>query len=144
MDHKLSRLALLLGVSGLIPQMLALALTWHPPHAALAQFAGFLYAALIFSFIGGLWWGIAAANRAAPKWLFAVAVVPALIAFGASLIWVARTGSAGLSLRIVGTALVVSPLIDWWLGRAGLVPRGWLFMRLVLSFGLGALTLSMA
>ena len=58
MDHKLSRVAFLLGLSGLIPQMLAAAITLHPPHAAFGQFAAFLYAALIFSFLGGLWWAI--------------------------------------------------------------------------------------
>ena len=60
MDHKLPRFAFLLGISGLLPQMLAVAITLHPPHIAFGQFAAFLYAALILSFLGGLWWGIAA------------------------------------------------------------------------------------
>jgi Protein of unknown function (DUF3429) len=144
MDHKLARLAFLLGLSGLLPQVLAAALALHPPHAAFAHFAAFLYAALILSFLGGLWWGIAAANRDAPRWLFLIAVVPSLIAFGAGLVWIVRTGSPALSLRIIGVGLLVSPTIDWLLHQRGLVPGRWLTMRVILSFGLGILTLAVA
>ena len=144
MDHKLPRVAFLLGLSGLIPQMLAAAITLHPPHAAFGQFAAFLYAALIFSFLGGLWWGIAAVDAAAPRWLYGVAVMPTLIAFGAGLLWIVRTGSAGQSLTIVGIGLLATPIVDWQLDRRGLVPGRWLTMRVILSAGLGALTLMAA
>ena len=140
MDHKLPRVAFLLGLSGLLPQILAAAICLHPPHVAFGQFAAFLYAALIFSFLGGLWWGIAATNQAAPRWLYAVAVMPTLIAYGAGLLWIVRGGSAGTSLNVVGIGLLVSPLIDWQLDRRGLVPGRWLTMRMMLSLGLGALT----
>jgi hypothetical protein len=141
MEHKLPRVAFLLGLSGLIPQMLAAAITLHPPHAAFGQFAAFLYAALIFSFLGGLWWGIAAVNAAAPRWLYGVAVMPSLIAFGAGLLWIVRTGSPSQSLVIVGLGLLFAPLVDWQLDRRQLVPKGWLTMRVILSAGLGTLTL---
>ncbi len=144
MDHKLPRLALTLGLTGLLPQMLAAAISLHPPHAAFGQFAAFLYAALIFSFLGGLWWGIAAVNQAAPRWLYLVSVMPTLIALGAGLLWIAQTGSPAQSLRIVGVGLLLAPLVDWHLNRRSLVPKGWLTMRVILSGGLGALTLLVA
>jgi Protein of unknown function (DUF3429) len=142
MDYKLPRLAFLLGLSGLLPQILFAAIILHPPHAALGQFAAFLYAALIFS--GGLWWGVAAANRDAPRWLYVVAVVPSLIALGAGLLWIVRTGSPAQSLIIVGVGLLFAPLVDGQLGRRRLVPTGWLTMRIILSAGLGILTLLVA
>ncbi len=141
MDHKLPRLAYLFGLSGLFPQIFTVAITLHPPHAAFGQFAAFLYAALIFSFLGGLWWGIAAANQTAPRWLYFVAVLPTLIAFAAGLSWISRTGSPQQSLMIVGAGLLISPLVDWYLDQRGLVPKGWLAMRITLSAGLGLLTL---
>ena len=144
MDHKLPRVAFLLGLSGLLPQLVAAAITLHPPHAAFGQFAAFLYAALIFSFVGGMWWGIAAVNTAAPRWLYGVAVMPTLIAFGAGLLWIVRTGSAGQSLTIVGIGLLATPIVDWHIDRRGLVPGRWLTMRVILSAGLGALTLMAA
>jgi hypothetical protein len=140
MDAKLPRIAFLLGLSGLLPQIMAAAICLHPPHAAFGQFAAFLYAALIFSFLGGLWWGIAAVKQTAPRWLYGAAVMPTLISFGAGLLWIVRGGSAGPSLIIVGLGLLLSPLIDWQLDRQGLVPGRWLTMRIILSLGLGALT----
>jgi hypothetical protein len=144
MDHKLPRVAFLLGLSGLLPQILAAAITLHPPHTAFGQFAAFLYAALIFSFLGGLWWGVAAVNVTAPRWLYGIAVMPTLIAFGAGLLWIIRTGSPTQSLTIVGAGLLLAPLVDWHLDRRRLVPKGWFAMRIILSAGLGALTLLVA
>lgn len=144
MDHKLPRLAFFLGLSGLLPQFLAFAISLHPPHAAFGQFAAFLYAALIFSFLGGLWWGIAAAQAKAPAWLYLVSVMPSLIAFAAGLIWIARTGTAALSLMTIGFGLLLSPFVDWQLAKRSLVPKNWLMMRLILSVGLGLLTVGIA
>jgi hypothetical protein len=144
MDHKLPRVAFLLGLSGLLPQLLAAAVSLHPPHAAFGQFAAFLYGALILSFLGGLWWGIAAANPNASRWLYGVAVLPSLIAFAAGLLWIARTGSPGQSLLAVGLALFAAPFVDWQLDRRAMVPKGWLSMRVILSTGLGVLTLLIA
>lgn len=144
MNHKLPRFAFFLGLLGLVPQLLAGAISLHPPHAAFGQFAAFLYGALILSFLGGLWWGIAATNPAGSRWLYVAAVLPSLIAFGAGLLWIARTGSPGQSLMIVGLTLLGTPLIDWQLDRRGMVPTGYLAMRVILSTGLGVLTLLLA
>lgn len=141
MEQKLPRLAWALGLSGLLPQMLAAAITLHPPHAAFGQFSAFLYGALIYSFLGGLWWGVAAINPKASRWLYIVGVVPSLIAFAAGLLWIMRSGSPGQALTIVGVGLLLAPIVDRELDRRRLVPKGWLAMRVTLSCGLGILTL---
>lgn len=141
MEQKLPRLAWVLGLSGLIPQLLASAITLHPPHAAFGQFAAFLYSALILSFLGGLWWGVAAVSANASRWLYVVGVIPSLIAFAAGLLWIMRSGSPAQALTIVGTGLLLAPLVDRELDRQKLVPKGWFAMRLTLSAGLGILTL---
>ena len=141
MDNKLPRFAFLLGISGLFPQVLAVAITLHPPHLAFGQFAAFLYAALILSFLGGLWWGVAAVNQATPRWLYLVGVVPSLVAFAAGLLWIMRSGSPDQALKIVGVGLLIAPIVDRELARRKLVPKGWLAMRITLSVGLGILTL---
>jgi Protein of unknown function (DUF3429) len=144
MDYKLPRIAFLLGLSGFLPQLLAAAVSLHPPHTAFGQFAAFLYGALILSFLGGLWWGVAAANPNASRWIYGVAVLPSLVAFAAGLLWIIHTGSPGQSLLIVGLALLAAPFVDWQLDRRGMVPKGWLAMRVILSTGLGVLTLLLA
>lgn len=141
MEQKLPRAAWALGVSGLIPQLLAAAITLHPPHAAFGQFSAFLYGALIFSFLGGLWWGVAAINPKASRWLFVVGVLPSLIAFAAGLLWIMRSGSPGQALTIVGIGLLLAPIVDRELDQRAMVPKGWLAMRTTLSVGLGILTL---
>ena len=144
MDHKLPRVASFLGLAGIVPQLLAGLVSLHPPHMAFGQFAAFLYGALILSFLGGMWWGVAATNPNASRWLYFVAVLPTLVAFVAGLLWIVRTGSPGQSLLIVGLGLLFAPLVDWQLHRRGMVPKGWLTLRVILSTGLGVLTLLLA
>ena len=141
MEQKLPRIAWALGLSGLIPQILAVAITLHPPHIAFGQFAAFLYAALILSFLGGLWWGVAAVHQSAPRWLYVAGVAPSLVAFAAGLLWIMRSGSPDQALTIVGGGLLLAPIVDLELNRRKLMPRGWFAMRTILSVGLGVLTL---
>ena len=101
---------------------------------------GFGYAALIFSFLGGVWWGIGVARDDAPGWIFAVAVAPSLIALAAYLPWIGGYAWPGPSLLVIGACLLLTPLVD----RAiGVLPAGWLALRLKLSLGLGAMTLAL-
>ncbi|MDP3907190.1 DUF3429 domain-containing protein [Novosphingobium sp.] len=130
-----------LGYAGLLPQAAAVVVAldggeWR--WTALA--VGFGYAALIFSFLGGVWWGIGVARDDAPSWIFAVAVVPSLIALAAYLPWIAGYNWPGPSLLVVGACLLLTPLVD----RAiGFLPAGWLALRLQLSLGLGAMSLAL-
>ncbi len=136
--------ARLLGYAGLLPLVgCAAGLVLLPMHRAPLLDAGFGYAALIFSFLGGLWWGQGVARGRASPGLFGVAVLPSLIAWGLMLLrllgW--TTGEALLAL---GTAILLSPVVDLVLARNQALVRGWIALRLQLSTGLGALTLALA
>lgn len=57
-QNPLPQSALKLGHAGLLPQAAAYALALtNNDVATYALVSGFAYAALIFSFIGGVWWG---------------------------------------------------------------------------------------
>jgi hypothetical protein len=138
----------LLGIAGLLPQLACLLVLWFGPaewrYVALAAAWG--YAALIFSFLGGLWWGIAAARSAsggaAPAWLWAAAVIPSLVAFATYLPWIIGWRWPAPSLAVLGLGLVASLLVDRRLGA--LVPIWWMALRRPLSVGLGTVTLLIA
>lgn len=126
---------LLPGLAGLIPfvvlslsEVLALGL---PPIISLMAFN--TYGAVILSFVGAIWWGLAAAaGTSAPKGLmFGWSVVPALIGWFATLV----APDLGVLLLSMGFALQ-------WLGDAWLVRRYpgvapiWLFpLRTILTAG---------
>ena len=73
------RLAFGLGYAGLMPQIAALGLilAGGPEWRFMAFSAAFAYAALIYSFLGGVWWGLSARSPAdAPRWIWIVSVLP--------------------------------------------------------------------
>lgn len=137
-----------LGLAGLLPQLACLLALWFGPpdwrYVALAAAWG--YAALIFSFLGGLWWGIAAARSGdsaeAHAWLWVAAVVPSLVAFATYLPWVFGWRWPVPSLAVLGIGLLASLAVDHKLGA--LAPGWWLSLRRPLSLGLGAMTLLIA
>ncbi len=138
----------LLGLAGLLPQLACLLALWFGPadwrYIALASAWG--YAALIFSFLGGLWWGIAAVCSAqgeeAPGWLWVAAVMPSLIAFATYLPWIFGWRWPAPSLAVLGAGLLASLAVDQRLGT--LAPGWWLALRRPLSLGLGAMSLLIA
>ena len=137
-------LARLLGYAGLLPQagVLASLLLGGPEVRFTALSLGFAYAALIFSFLGGVWWGLAAAARVAvPRWIWAVAVLPSLLALGAAWPWATGQTWPGPSLVVLGVLIMSSAAVDLKLRSLGLTPQGWLALRFPLSIGLGAMTL---
>ena len=137
-----------LGLAGLMPQLACLAALIAGPDewrfAALAIAWG--YAALIFSFLGGLWWGIAATRlhsaQRVPDWLWLAAVAPSLIAFATYLPWVFAAQWPQPSLIVLGAGLIGSLTIDRAI--AHLTPPWWLPLRVLLSLGLGLATLGIA
>ena len=137
-----------LGLAGLVPQLACLAALIAGPDewrfAALAIAWG--YAALIFSFLGGLWWGIAATRlhsaQRVPDWLWLAAVAPSLIAFATYLPWVFAAQWPQPSLIVLGAGLIGSLTIDCAI--AHLTPPWWLRLRVLLSLGLGLATLGIA
>lgn len=140
-------LARWLGFAGLLPQILAVILVlpadgqWRFTALAL----GYAYAALILSFLGGMWWGLAArASAAAPGWLWFAAVAPSLIALLSAVPWATGEEWPGPSLGLLGIALLGSLLVDRQVAAMGLSPAWWLGIRVPLSIGLGLLTLAIA
>ncbi|WP_379921636.1 DUF3429 domain-containing protein [Erythrobacter sp. R86502] len=135
----LSQTARALGYAGLLPQIicLALILTGHEwRYSALA--GGFAYAAAIFSFLGGVWWGQAVQSGRATTGAYVLAVMPSLLAVALFLPWTFGWDWPGPALLYLGALILVSPLIDRALGFAA---RDFLRLRWHLSIGLGVLTI---
>ncbi len=133
--------ALLLGYAGLLPPAIGIALRLvDPVRGGMANALALLYAALILSFLGGMWWGIAAArvSGAALGMLLGIAVVPTLIALAAGAVLFASVVSGA---AILAAGLLGSLLVDMALVRAGHAPMWWMRLRVPLSVGLAALTL---
>jgi hypothetical protein len=141
----LSKDALWLGYAGLLPQAFAVLLLLDGTEMRwIATAGGYGYAALIFSFLGGLWWAIGMLTPSAPKWIFAAAIAPSLIALATFLPWTWGWSWPGPSLLILSACLVGSPLIDQKIASAVRLPDGWLRLRWHLSLGLGLLTAILA
>lgn len=139
-------IARLLGFAGLLPHI-AVVLVLLERNNELRFFAlamSYAYAALILSFLGGIWWGFAARAERAPLWLWVAAVLPSLIALASFLPWATGEPWPGPSLIVIGVALIGSLGVDWQLHRIGLAPEWWLRLRLPLSLGLGTLSIAMA
>lgn len=144
----LPQTALIAGYSGLLPQILAAILVFtDSEYRWTGLAAAYGYAALIFSFLGGIWWGFgitALKTDAAAGPIFILAVAPSLIAFATYLPWIWGWEWPGPSLAWIGIFLIASPLADRWLQHRCHLPAGWMKLRWHLSFGLGGLTLLLA
>lgn len=133
-----SRNARLLGYAGITPQFIAfMAVLKGGPAGWSALALGFGYAALIFSFLGGVWWGIGMARPRSPRWIFAVAVLPSLIALALWFPWMIGETWPRPEMVVLGLLIAASPLVDLAIGFA---PAGWMALRWRLSLGLGGLT----
>ncbi len=144
--------ARILGFAGLLPNLLALGIELWLGRRPGAEAIGYacamsaqVYGALILSFLGGMWWGVAAL-RVAPErlwgWL-AMAVAPSLVAAAAFVSsWIAPP-PLGIAL-VLGAGLMLSLFGDRRLVRAGFVPGWWLRLRVPLSVGLALETLAAA
>ncbi len=137
---RLSDNARLLGYAGLLPQAAAfMAVLKGGPEGWTALALSFGYAALIFSFLGGIWWGMAFAMPKPPRWIFAMAVLPSLIALVLWFPWMIGETWPGPELIVLGALIAVSPLVDRAIGCA---PQGWMALRWRLSLGLGGFTVA--
>ncbi len=136
-----------LGLAGLLPQVAVVAalLFGGTDVRFLALSLGYAYAALIFSFLGGLWWGLAAAGGGrTPGWVWIAAVAPSLLALATAWPWATGGPWPGPSLMVLGLAIASSLFVDLRLKAAGLTPAGWIALRVPLSIGLGSLTFAAA
>lgn len=137
----LSPAARVLGYAGLLPQILCVAMivTGHEwRFAALA--GGFAYAAAIFSFLGGVWWGQALSSARATTGAYVLAVLPSLLAVALFLPWTFGLDWPGPALLFLGALILASPLVDRALGHAA---PDFLRLRWHLSIGLGGLTIGL-
>lgn len=137
----LSAAARALGYAGLLPQILCITVIligheWR--YSALA--GGFAYAAAIFSFLGGVWWGQALASGRATTGAYVLAVMPSLLAVALFLPWTFGWEWPGPALIYLGALILASPLVDRALGFAA---ADFLLLRWHLSIGLGALTIAL-
>lgn len=139
----------LLGLAGLLPQFAAVLAAfagpdeWHQP----ARVMGALYAALIFTFLGGTWWGIAGGAPAAERrgglvWAWVAAVMPSLVAFGLIGAWIFDLLPLEPVLVMLGGGLLMALGVDARFGS--LSPRWWMQLRAPLSVALGTATIALA
>lgn len=135
-DHDLPPTVRLLGLSGILPQLACIAHTLAFGGSFAGQ-AGLAYAAVILSFLGGLWWMAALLSGLRDPIPYVVAVLPSLVGWGAML-W----PDGGLWL--VALCLLASPLADLSLSRRITLPNGWLRLRWQMASGLGLTTLILA
>lgn len=144
MQNNLFFSARLLGFAGLLPPLICLMAVFDDGTRYMALGAAYFYAALIFSFLGGFWWGLAVASPGAPQWVYGAAVVPSLLAFVSAVPWMIGMTWPGPSLGLLGIALIAALWVDVRLNRLGIMPDWMLSLRILLSVGLGAVTLALA
>ena len=80
--HPIPRAAFVAGYAGLLPQVIAAAMVLSGSEYQWTGLAlAYGYAAFIFSFIGGYWWGVALITPGARPLFFGLAVMPMMISF---------------------------------------------------------------
>ena len=128
-----------------MPQAICLALVVQGgPERWIALAAACFYAAIILSFLGGMWWMAGLLSGLRAGWVYGLAIVPSLIGWAALLPWSAGWNWPGPSLVVLALALLASPLVDRTLARHVAFPAGWLRLRVIMTSGLGFLTLLIA
>ena len=140
---RLPSIARWLGFAGLLPQLLLTAVMFSEASDSGSRAASLalVYSALILSFLGGTWWGLAARSKAqVPWWIWLSAIAPSLIGF-AALVATVTGQDPQVSLYVVGGSLFGALGVDYRLATTSMCPIGWLVLRVPLSLGLGGLTI---
>lgn len=145
--------ARLLGYTGLLPQVAAVGLmllgrrdptdlAWLPVFGGYAL--ALLYGSLILSFLGGIWWGFAMRREHGQKALAVLSVLPSLVGAGCALSALIGLPQhmSGWPAVTLGSAILLTLLIDRQLAATGEAPARWMALRAPLSLGLGALTIA--
>ena len=132
MNRRLPMLAAVLGLAGLVPFVACgvLAVGQDGDRAAFALVA---YGAVILAFLGGVHWGFALEEPSgrAERSRLGLGVLPSLVGWVALLLAIAVDAAAALGLLIAGFAGLV--VVEARAGRMGLVPKGYLTLRYVLT-----------
>jgi peptidoglycan/LPS O-acetylase OafA/YrhL len=140
-EGRVGETGFILGFAGLLPQVAAVASLAIGMDGAIGHCFAFAYAGLIFSFVGGTWWGLAVRRPGPQGALLMAAVVPSLLVAALMLGMVGAVLPLRLSLVILGGALMLMLPMDRHLVAKGDAPVGWMTLRTPLSLGLGVLTL---
>jgi len=136
---------IILGLAGIAPQAICLiAALFMPDLRWFAIAAGCCYAAVILSFLGGLWWMAALIADRRASGSYVAAIIPSLIGWGAMLPWCFGWRWPGPSLLVLGACLLASPIVDYRLKACAQLPAAWLRLRIVMASGLGLATLALA
>lgn len=114
------------------------------PERWFALAAACFYAALILSFLGGMWWMAGLLGGLRKGWVYGLATTPSLIGLAALLPWPLGLSWPGPSLAGLAFALLVSPAVDRTLARHVAYPPGWLQLRIIMAGALGLMTLLLA
>lgn len=134
--------AMILGYAGLLPQVAAAATCAFDQNGGLGAMFAFGYAALILSFLGGIWWGFAMGAGRGQDRIACVAVVPSIAAAALFLLSAGNILSLPWALVLMGSAVLLTLLVDRRLTAEGMVPDGWMALRVPLSLGLGSITIA--
>jgi hypothetical protein len=141
----LPRPVTILGLAGILPQAICVVIAFtSPPLHGVAAAAGLCYAAIIASFLGGLWWmaGVLTTNQ--KIWVYGIAVTYSLVAWAALLPLCLGWHRLPAALVVMGLLLLASPAVDGALARHVSLPEGWRRLLLLMATGLGATTLLLA
>lgn len=143
---RVGRVARALGFAGLLPQVAVIVDVLLAPDAQQGisrSMSGLalVYAAIILSFLGGMWWSIAMRRTTGQAWLAGAAVLPSLMAFG-SFTFLEANWQRDWALVGVGSAIILTLVVDRHLTTTGEAPHGWMGLRIPLSVGLGGLTIA--
>ncbi len=132
-----------LTLIAILPQLLLLYLMLTDVGASwTAPVAAFAYAAFIFSFLGGYWWGVALAMRPDEPIFVIVAVTPMLLSFALFMPWVWGWSWPGQQLIMLGICIIVGLLVDWRMLRDFRPAPHWFLTRVIASLGLGIATIA--
>ena len=134
--------AMILGYAGLLPQVSAAATCAFDQTTQTGGMFAFGYAALILSFLGGIWWGFAMCAGVRQGEIACLAVAPSIVAACLILLSVGGVISLSLALVLLGVAVLLTLLVDRRLTEQGITPSGWMALRVPLSLGLGSLTIA--
>jgi hypothetical protein len=142
MSASVPRAARLLGLSGLLPTIAALLVATLAPMDWLATIARIAaaYAAVILSFLGGAWWGLASCRveaEALKPWLV-ISVLPSLAA------WALMLMPMPVSLWGFCLLFAIALLVDRQLHSRQLAPPWWWSLRWPLSSGMAGLHVLLA
>ena len=135
-ESNVPRPAIWLGLTGILPSLAAIvAMVAWPAAQDVATSAALTYGAMVASFVGGTWWGLAAL-KAPPEALsryLQLAIMPTLVA------WLAVLVQPATGFAVLAVLFIVLPPTDRRLQAAGITPGWWLAQRRPLSFAMAAL-----